>query len=132
MTALTAERAIATRRADDFADPVAAARVIYAGALVVLSATGWAQPGTTAAGLIARGVAQETVDNATGANGDQTVPTRSGCFRFVNNAGDVLRTHIGTNAYIVDDQTVSSVATGRSVAGLIKDVDADGVWVQVG
>lgn len=133
--ALTAEREARRRAADQFDDPVAADTKIWGGALVVLDGSGNAAPGSTATGLTARGVAEKTVDNGGGAAGDETVPSRAGVYRFKNDATDTVdRTHIGNDAYIVDDETVASNdgAGTRSVAGRIVDVDDDGVWVEVG
>lgn len=133
MAALAAERITPSRKGLDFSDPVAAAAKCWAGGIVVLNASGFAQPGTTATGLVARGVCQTTADNTGGADGDITVASRAGIYRLAN-AGDVVRTNIDGNAYIVDDQTVSASSGGgtRSIAGVIKDVDATGVWVDVG
>ncbi len=133
MVALTQDRPTPERAGVDQADPVAAGAVIYAGALVALNATGYAVPGATATGLVARGVAQEAVDNSAGADGAVSVASKRGVFRFAND-GSVGRADIGATAYIVDDQTVANNdATGtRSAAGKIIDVDSVGVWVQVG
>lgn len=135
MAALAKDRNTPRREGDQVNDPVAAGARIHAGSFVVLSATGYAAPGSTALNLSARGLAEEPVDNTGGADGDLTVAVRRGIFRFANEAGDlVARTHIGGTAYVVDDQTVAAtdgVGT-RSAAGKIVDVDADGVWVEVG
>jgi len=135
MTALAKDRITPRRSGEDMVDPVAAGAVIHAGALVVLDATGYAAPGSTVLNLVARGVAQAAVDNSGGADGDKTVAVRRGIHHFANDGVDTVdRTHIGGTAYIVDDQTVASTdGTGtRSAAGTIIDVDADGVWVDVG
>lgn len=135
MTALTADRDTPRRDGVQYSDPVAAATVIYAGSLVVLDASGNAVPASTATGLIVRGIAQEHVDNGTGAAGDLRVETRRGVFRLANSAAAdlITRAEIGDTAYIVDDQTVAKTdGTGtRSAAGVIRDVDAAGVWVQI-
>lgn len=132
MTALAADRNTPRREGVDYSDPVAATTVIFAGGIVVLDSSGNAAPGTTATGLVPRGVAQEQVDNNPGAAGDKNVLSRKGVFRFVNGAS-IDRTDIGGTAYIVDDQTVHSTdGTGtRSALGTIVDVDADGVWVEI-
>lgn len=136
MAALTGERLLVKRDGVRFDDPVAANAKIWKGALVVLNATGYAAPGTTATGLKARGVALRTVDNTGGADGDQRVQTEAGLVDFANSGTNaVTRAHIGGNAYIVDDQTVASTDGGgtRSLAGVIKDLDANGrVLVKVG
>lgn len=133
--ALSKDRNTPARAGDQVSDPVAAGAVIYAGALVVLNGTGYAEPGSTATGLTARGRADEQVDNTGGADGDKTVSVRRGVFRFGNSGADPIdRTHIGGTAYIVDDEIVAATdGTGtRSAAGEIVDVDGDGVWVRIG
>lgn len=136
MTALSAERATVTRDHRVNNDPVAATKKIFAGGIVCLNATGYATPGATATGLIARGIAKETVDNTAGIDGDKRVTTAKETGRFANSAsGDLItRAEIGDDCYMVDDQTVAKTdGTGtRSKAGKIEDVDADGVWVAVG
>ena len=132
MGALSQDRDTPDRSGVYVSDPVAAAKKIYAGALVVLNAGGYAEPGATATGLVARGRAETQVDNSAGADGDESVPVRRGIFAFVTD-GSIDRTHIGGTAYIVDDQTVAATdGTGtRSAAGEIIDLDAEGVWVWI-
>jgi hypothetical protein len=131
MAALIQERNTPERSGQVVCDPVAAGVKIYAGALVVLDASGNAKPAITATGLKGRGRAKETVDNSTGAAGDVFVTVERGVFAFAND-GNVTRTHIGGSAYAVDDQTVAPTdGTGtRSAVGIIRDLTAEGVWVQ--
>lgn len=135
MAALTKDRNTVRRDGVQYSDPVAASTRIYAGALVCLNASGNAVPGSVSTTLKARGVAQEQVDNSSGAAGDKRVETRRGVFPFANSAStdEITRADIGNSAYIVDDQTVAKThATNtRSVAGVIRDVDSDGVWVEI-
>lgn len=132
--ALTRDRNTPTREAEFLELPVAAGAKIFAGALVAISAIGYAVPGSTAVGLKAAGRAEQAVDNTGGADGAVTVRVRRGTFKFKNAAGDqVGLTHVLGNCYIVDDETVAAtdgVGT-RSVAGKVIGVDNDGVWVQV-
>lgn len=134
--ALTQDRLIKRRDGIKFNDPVAAATVIFAGALVCLDASGNAVPGSTATTLTARGVAQEQVNNGSGSAGDLTVESRTGVFNFVNSTStdEITRAEIGDNCYIVDDATVAKTdgSSARSVAGEVVDVNDDGVWVKVG
>ena len=133
MTALTEDRNTKRREGEHFSDPVAATKKIYAGSIVVLSATGYAQPGTTALNLVARGIAQEQVDNSAGGDGDLNVESRAGEDAYlVANDGSIDRTDIGSDCYIVDDQTVAKTDGGgtRSLCGKIVDVDSAGVWVR--
>jgi|SRR5579883_1260662 len=134
MAALTADRNTPERELRDRVFAVKGAKKIYAGSLVVLDG-GFAQPGATALNLVAVGRAQETVDNTAGADGAVNVTVRRGTFRFANSAaGDAIAAaDIGNDCYIVDDQTVAKTngANTRSVAGKIRDVDAQGVWVEI-
>lgn len=137
MAALTKDRkATAVKGASRRQLGVAAAVKCYRGGLAVKNASGYVQPGTTATGLKAIGRFVETVDNTTGANGDETAKTEAGVFSYENSAaGDLITiADIGNDAYIVDDQTVAKTdgTATRSIAGEIFDL-ADGlVWVKVG
>lgn len=135
MAALAADRNTPQRAALDFELPVLAAVKIYAGAIVaVRTDTPYARNGITATTLRGVGVAQALADNTNGSAGDIKVKVRRGCFRFGNSsAGDAITvSDIGNDCYIVDDQTVAKTngSSTRSVAGKIRDVDADGVWVE--
>lgn len=133
--ALSKDRNTKRRDGIHFNDPIAASTVIFAGALVCLNAAGNAVPGATATTLKARGVAQEYVNNSSGAAGDARIETRRGVFPFDNSAAgdEITRADIGNTAYIVDDHTVAKThATNtRSVAGVIRDLDSNGVWVEI-
>ena len=135
MAALTKDRDTQRRDGVQYNDPIAANTVIYAGSLVVLNAAGDAVPASTATGLVVRGVAQEQVSNNPGVAGAQRIETRRGVFRLGNSASadEITRAEIGDTCYIVDDQTVAKTdGTGtRSAAGIIRDVDAAGVWVEI-
>lgn len=135
MAALAADRDTPRREPGLESHPVKAATRIYGGSLVCLDAAGWAVPGSTSATLTALGRAEARADNASGGNGDLRVDTRRGIFPFVNSAAAdaITRAEIGDQAFIVDDQTVAKTSGGdtRSVAGIIRDVDASGVWVEL-
>lgn len=134
MTAITTERDTQRRQGDRAAYPVLAATKVLAGTLVVLTAAGYAQGGAVATTLKAVGVADETADNTAGASGDIKVPVRNdGWFRFANSAADLITiADIGTNCFVLDNQTVARTdgAATRSVAGKVRDVGADGVWIE--
>jgi len=129
MAALTKDRNTALRENVLIPYSVAASTLIYAGALICINASGYAVPGSVSATLKAVGRAEDNIDNSAGADGELQVIARKGTFRF-DNAGDITIAHLETNVYINDDQTVSSVSTGKSVAGKCIEVDADGVWVE--
>ena len=137
MTALSQDRATPQRDGNDRVLPVAANAVIHAGALVVVNAAGFAQPGdASAATHAAAGRAEEPVDNTGGRAGDVTVRVQRGVFRWANSAGadEIDNSHIGGPCYVIDDQTVAATngAGSRSAAGTVFDVDAQGVWVITG
>lgn len=131
MVALTNDRNTAKReRADVEAHPVLNGVTIFAGSLVCLNVAGFAVPGATAVGLFAVGRAEARVVG----DGVRPVTTRRGVLRFVNSAAAdaITRAEIGDPAYVVDDQTVAKTNGGgtRSVAGIIRDLDAQGVWIE--
>lgn len=134
MAALSSERNTPVRHARDFVWPMAAAKKVWQGSIVALDAAGNVVPGATATTLHGAAVAQETVDNLSGAAGDRAVSVRRGTYQFDSaTAGDAItRADIGNPCYIVDDQTVAKTngSNTRSVAGVIRDVDAKGVWVE--
>ncbi len=135
MTALVADRNTPVRANADFGFPVLAATKLFAGSLVCLNAAGFATKGAVATTLKAVGVAQENVDNTNGASGDIKVRVKRGLHRLANSAAAdlIAMTEVGTLCYIVDDQTVAKTNGGatRSAAGTVRDVDADGVWVEI-
>lgn len=136
MAALTDDRNTPMRDGETLVLGVAGAKNIYAGALVALDSTGYATPGATATTLKGMGRAEGRADNASGSDGDITVEVRKGTFRFENSSGadEISASEIGTDCYIVDDQSVAKTdGTGtRSVAGEVFDVDSSGVWVKFG
>lgn len=115
--------------------PVAAAQLIFAGALVCRNAAGFLVKGATATGLVGVGRAEHRVDNADGAEGDAQLRYRPGIYRFNNSAaGDlIVLADIGKVCFVVDDETVAKThATNtRSKAGIVEMIDDLGVWVRM-
>lgn len=135
MTALTADRNTVTRQGEDAEFPVAAATKIFAGSIVGFNAgAAYASKGVTSTTFKSAGVATEQADNSAGSAGDIRVKVRRGTWRFANSAaGDAITlADVGSDCYVVDDQTVAKTngTNTRSVAGTIRDVDAAGVWVE--
>ncbi len=134
MVALAADRDT-SEKASPFAfrhtRPVAAAVLIYQGALVALNAAGFLEPVTAAAGLTPVGRAEEQVDNTTGAAGDVNCDVMSGIFEWVNDGvNPVALADTGAVVYGEDDQTISTNAA-VSVVGVLYEYDAvhDIAWV---
>lgn len=132
--ALTSDRNTPYRDGELISVPVAAGVKIYAGSLVVATATGYAAPGSTATTLTYLGRAEEQVDNSAGADGARTVLVRRRkAFLFANSATDAVdQTCVGKPCYIVDDQTVAKThgTNTRSACGIVLGVGAEGVWVE--
>jgi hypothetical protein len=136
MAALTADRNTYRKDAELIVLPAAAAKTFFVGALAALDAAGRATPGATATTLKGLGRVEDFVNNSAGAAGAADVTIRRGTFRFANSAaGDAITAaEIGSDCYIVDDQTVAKTSgtNTRSIAGRVMDVDALGVWVRLG
>ena len=131
MAPLTHDRNTPEREGAILVLPMATGTTIFAGALVVVSAAGFAAPGSTATGLVAAGRAEEYKVNA-GANGAETVKVRRGVFKFANLEADPVTKPI-TTCYIADDQTVAATngTNTRSAAGKVLAIETDGVWVEI-
>lgn len=113
---------------------VAAASVIHAGAIVVANASGFAAKGTTATGLTYLGRADQAIDNSTGADGDVSIQVRRHqAFLWANSGTNaVTQASLGKLCYIEDDETVAATdgSGTRSPAGVVVDVNSQGVWVE--
>jgi hypothetical protein len=133
--ALTSDADTPSREGKKFNYQVYQAMKIYAGALVMLNATGFAVKGATATGQKAVGRGCYQVDNSSGASGALSIEVEEGVFQYKNSAaGDLITiADIGNTCYIVDDETVAKTSGPgtRSPAGYIRDVDSDGVWVEI-
>lgn len=136
MTALTADRATGRRAGGSFVYNAAAAVKCYAGGIAVLDSSGNVKPAVTATGLVSVGRFSETVDNSSGSAGDKTAEVMRGIFKYNNSAAadEITAAESGDFCYLVDDQTVAKTngTNTRSPAGVIVDVDSDGVWVEIG
>ena len=135
MTATTTDRNTPRRAGEDYSFGVAASTKIPAGVIVQCDSTGYARNGTadTSVSLKTLGVSQALADNSAGAAGATLVPVKRGVFRFGNSASSdaIALKDINADCYVVDNQTVALTngSSTRVKAGVIKDVDADGVWV---
>ena len=105
---------------------VASAKHVYKGALLEITATGYAQP-LTAGGQFA-GIAYEEKDNTSGAAGDiEGRVFTVGDFEF--SLGGATIAHIGRPVFASADDTLSFVANGNSYVGIIADVPLSGTIV---
>ncbi|MDR5857947.1 hypothetical protein FZZ93_02440 [Halomonas eurihalina] len=132
MVAATKNRNTPTRAGHRRGHPAAAGVLCLAGTIAVMNASGYAEPASTTTDLITLGVFSAELDNAAGGDGDQVAEIERGFFQFANDDSDpVARTQIGTPCYLVDNQTVAATdgSGTRSPAGIVDDVDDQGVWV---
>lgn len=134
MAALTKDKNVERRHTQRvIALKVKTNTVIYQGALVAVDATGFAVPAADAANQKVVGIALENVNNNPGADGAKTVKVQKGQFKVVNNGTNpIVQATVGGNALVVDDQTVrASGAANSIVAGVVDEIDADGVWINI-
>lgn len=135
MVAMTKSRQVKSRMGEIRSRPVGANQKIFQGAIVCMAA-GLAVKGVTGLGLIVDGLAREPVDNTGGAAGAVRIEVEPGYKYLANSAaGDLITlSEVGTDCFIVDDQTVAKTNGGgtRSRAGKVIDVDANGVCVALG
>ena len=133
MTAATEGRNTKRRAGNKLSVVVAAGATLYTGTLVtLLTANGNAVAAGTAAAGVAVGVATETITG----DGVKVTELERGIFQFANSAAAdlIAKADIGATCYVVDNQTVAKTdsSSTRKAAGKIIDVDAGGVWVEVG
>jgi fermentation-respiration switch protein FrsA (DUF1100 family) len=132
--ALSAPRNTLARSGDVLALAVAANAVIHQGGIVAVNAAGFAVPGQAAAGLAVMGRARTSATGGA-ANGAVTVEVEPGVYAYASAGGAdaVTRARLGKAVYLVDDETVAATdgAGARSLAGVVVDVDAMGVWVKI-
>lgn len=132
MTALTAPRN--TPAMDAFravVRDVAPDTVVYAGSLAAQTAAGLAVPASATATLTVLGRARHTVSTIGGGAGEVVIDR--GVYRWDNLGADpVTIADYGKTCYAADDQTVARTngSNTRPVAGTVRDVDGQGVWVE--
>jgi hypothetical protein len=110
---------------------VQGSNTIYRGAMVAVDANGLAVAASDTAAIAVIGRAERTQDNTgTAYSATRTLNVRRGVFCW-DNDGSFTAAHIGQFAYVADDSGVTTAvaASNDIVAGLIVDVDSDGVWI---
>lgn len=128
-TALTEARDTPQRTGYAVVLGVASNETLWVGAMVAMNSGGYAVPASDATALKVIGRANATVVGGT-TDGATSATVARGIFRWVN--GDTFTTaDVGSLAFVEDDQTVqkAAAATYDIIAGVIVDVDSEGVWV---
>lgn len=132
--ALTQGRAVKSIAGILFNYPVLTGVKIHQGAIVVLTSAGYAKPAVTGTGLLAVGIARETVDNTAGASGDVSIEIEEMIVGCKNSAGgdEITIAELGELVYLVDDETVAKTSAGgtRSVAGIARKLEGGLVFVE--
>lgn len=131
-----AEVLIAKKRLERVALPVKTATKIQVGEGVCLDATGDAVPASVSSTLTTFGVCLKEADNSNGADGDIYVDAHGGefAYAFANSAGGDELTILDKDepCYWAGPNTVAKTdgSGTRSFAGVVHDVDENGVWVK--
>lgn len=137
MAALTADRATRVRASDaqrTRIGDVAAAVIIFRGALIAKNAGGYIVPAADTAALKVVGVSEQHVDNSAGANGALTVTYTTGLDVELNNAGGaIVQASKHAACYVSDDQSVTTAAVAAQdvIAGVVTEFTTTKVWVHV-
>lgn len=96
------------------AHPVKGSTKIFAGTLVCVDSTGFAIPAADAAGNRFVGVADAQADNSLGSDGDINVLVwKDGDFEMA--ASSITQAMVGSQMYVVDDQTMDETTPAHSV-----------------
>lgn len=135
MSALTADRDTHeyVPGAVEYELPVADNVKIFNGAMIGIDANGRLAPCTLSTTIKPIGRSIEFKDNTVVGHtaGGITCKFHIGIFRWTN-VGAITIASRGLLAYAADDNSVQLSSIGASLAGPIVDVDASGVWVEMG
>ncbi len=110
---------------------LAADAVIETGEQVAINAVGNAVLADDATAIRVVGRAEADADNTGGAAGAVEVTVKRGCFKYANSStGTLTAAHIDQPCFVEDETTVSSSpGTFGVVAGIVRRVDSDGIFV---
>ena len=98
--------------------------------MAAINENGYAVPAAASAGFRAAGCVQRYCDNRNGTDGEQAVSVKRGTFVWGND-GTVKETDILKPCYVKDERTVTMTAEGSCMAGIVLEVDGDGVTVDM-
>jgi len=108
--------------------------LIPKGALVNITATGYATNASDTASETFAGVAYETVDNSAGSAGDKEIRVlTTGTFVLVDGGGNGAITDVGVEFKISDNQTVTDASTTNNIkAGeCVESIDANTTRIRI-
>lgn len=132
MAALTADRITQKKLRGLKSYPMAAAVKIFAGSMVAINASGFAAPAADTVDFKVVGVAQKTVDNSAGANGDLNINVEAPVIARYD-ASSILQVMVGKIMYVLDDHTFTSSLGGSAVkAGrLVEFISTSEGWIEI-
>ena len=118
------------RRGDFVIAPVALTTTIYAGNLTALDPTGNAVEADDIAGLRLQGRLELDIVNGLTYQNDNEATIKRGVFKYQNSTTHPLaQANVGSICFVQDSQTVASTSTNRVKAGVVVEIDSDGVYV---
>jgi hypothetical protein len=99
---------------------------IYAGAIVAVDSTGYAINAADVTNIVVLGRAASTVVSTGVASGAKVIDVEQGCFWYAADAVSKDKFKIGSDLYVVDNQTLSTtnIGTYSIKAGPLVDYDA--------
>lgn len=128
--ALSADRNTTYREGIELEYAVYQSTEIFAGSLVCVNSGGYAVPAADTAGYRFVGVALEHVNN-TGSSGAKTVRVRrTGAFEF--DATSISQGDVGSDMYVVDDETFDESGVHVKCGKLVEYVSATKGWIEIG
>ena len=132
MAALTTSLEVDEKQ-DNLLDlPIVASDIIYRGAICKNNAAGFLAPASAEAGASFAGMAEEEVDNSSGAAGDLNAKVRTRGV-FLLTGVSFTQADIGEAVYASDDQTVSITqgANEQEVGKIVELESSTQVWVRL-
>jgi len=134
MTALTAARNCPELAGEELMSSltITDAEKMYFGGMMAIDYTDEVQMAANTQGLKVIGRCPDTVDNTDDGEVVEVAgsPVVRGIFRYANSSTYAIpRSAIGCICYVEDDNTVAGYASALVPAGIVHDVDSDGVWV---
>lgn len=134
MATAATESQVTPRRDGKAFSYTADATKLLQGVIWARNGSGYIVNASDATGLVVVGVGSAEVDNSAGSAGDLECIAERGVFKLANDTGSpITEARINSVCYVLDNATVSaSGGTYNIIAGLVRKVDSDGVWVDVG
>ena len=113
------------------ASPVGGSVRIFRGAMVMHGPAGYLIPAAAQAGAVFAGIAEQSVDNSSGAAGDVTCRHKIEGVYLMKCAG-FTQADVGEQVYAEDDESVTkTVGNNVPVGQVVKFVSATQVWVKL-